>query len=283
MLTLNEIYIYPVKSLGGLALQETEVTNRGLKHDRRWMLVDEQGRFLSQRTSPNMALFKLVPETGGFRVIYMPDGSSVIIRFSATMGESLPVTIWDDTCTGTLVDTEADRWFSARLNCACRLVYMADDALRPVDERYAKQAELVSFADAYPTLLIGQASIDYLNQQLPDPVEADRFRPNLIFTGGYAHQEDQMAHITINHIDFYGVKPCARCVMIGINQQTGRVGKEPAKTLATYRQWNKKVYFGQNLLHQGCGKIRVGDEVHIQSLKPDFMELPADIPLYTLA
>ncbi|GAB2691640.1 MOSC domain-containing protein [Mucilaginibacter koreensis] len=282
MLTLSQIFIYPVKSLGGVALQEAEVTDRGLQYDRRWMLIDDNNTFLSQRSHPAMALFGLQLADDGFEITYKPDGSMYTIPFQPVIGSAVTVSIWDDTCTAMLVDTAADVWFSQKLNLSCRLVYMSDDAHRPVDHRYAKNNEQVSFADAYPFLIIGQASLNELNSRLAAPVEIDRFRPNLVFEGGEAHAEDMMGKIKIGSLKFYGVKPCARCVMIGINQQSGQSGKEPTKTLAGYRTRNHKIYFGQNLLHQGEGKISVGDEIQVTRTKPDFMLQPAEVPLYSL-
>jgi uncharacterized protein YcbX len=282
MLTLSQIYIYPVKSLGGIALQETEVTDRGLQHDRRWMLIDANNTFISQRNHPAMALFNLVLSHNGFTVTYLPDSSTLFIPFRPMLGHAIPVTVWDDSCTATLVDSAADAWFSEKLSFSCRLVYMNDDACRPVDNRYARQSQQVSFADAYPFLIIGKASLNKLNSRLLSPVLMDRFRPNLVFTGGEAHAEDSMAKVSIGPVNFYGVKPCARCAIIGINQQSGQSSKEPTKTLAGYRSYNKKIYFGQNLLHQGEGSIKVGDEIRILQTKADFMQLPADVPFYNL-
>ena len=282
MYTLSQLYIYPIKSLGGIALQEAVVTSRGLQHDRRWMLIDEHNTFLSQRNHPAMAMFNLELSDGGFKVTYRPDASSVFISFTPSQTVVTTVRVWDDTCAAMLVDAAADTWFSEKLKFNCRLVYMDDNALRPVDSRYAKQAEQVSFADAYPFLIIGQAALNELNSRLSAPVMMDRFRPNLVFEGGDAHAEDMMDKIRINDIDFYGVKPCARCAMIGINQQTGQSSKEPSKTLSGYRAYNKKIYFGQNLLPRGDGKIRVGDELSVLQTHPDFMQLPFDVPLYSL-
>ncbi len=271
MLTVSQLFIYPVKSLGGISLQQAVITDRGFEHDRRWMLVDEQGTFISQRSRYQMALFRLSAVENGFRVTYEPDGSSMLIAYHHTTGPEIRVTVWDDNCTAVLVNAEADAWFSARLNLQCRLVYMTSGSLRPVDERYARRQEIVSFADAYPYLLLGQSSLSKLNAKLTEPVMADRFRANIIFTGAEPHFEDQMAELVISGVRFFGVKPCARCVMIGVDQQTAQLQKEPTKTLAGYRTKNKKIYFGQNLIHQGEGILKVGDQIQVIKIKPDFM------------
>ncbi len=280
MLTVSQLFIYPVKSLGGIAVQEAELTDRGLKYDRRWMLVDEDNCFLSQRSFPKMALLKLHAQADGFIITFVPDHSSFFIPFQPVQGREVRVSVWGDECTACVVDEEANRWFSDKLETSCKLVYMPDESLRPVEENYAKNQEAVSFADAYPVLLIGQKSLDLLNERLTEAVSIDRFRPNIVFTGADAHFEDQMAHFTINNINFYGVKPCARCVMIGINQQTAQTYKEPMKTLAQYRTKNKKVYFGQNLLYQGGGLIRTGADIHLIKTSAEFIPLSNPIAIF---
>lgn len=259
MLQVSQLLIYPIKSLGGIELHTAEVTDRGLKYDRRWMLIDDNNRFISQREFAKMALLKVELETDGLRVTNTPDQSVVFIPFQPQTSTVVQATVWDDACQGTLVSPEADQWFSQVLGMKARLIYMADDSLRAVDPRYAKQNEVTSFADAYPFLLIGQASLDELNTRLQKPVKMDRFRPNIVFTGGAPYAEDMMLHFRINNIDFYGVKRCARCVMITIDQQSAVKHAEPLKVLAGYRAQKNKVYFGQDLLHNGTGNISVGD------------------------
>ncbi|NCD69590.1 MOSC domain-containing protein [Mucilaginibacter agri] len=263
MLTVSQLFIYPIKSLGGLALDTAEVTDRGLKYDRRWMLIDDNNRFLSQREFAQMALLSVSIEAAGLRVTYLKDGSSIGIPFIPQTNTDIPVTVWDDTCTGTLVCPDIDKWFTNVLGMNARLVYMADVSRREVDPRYAHEQQITSFADAYPFLLIGQASLDELNTRLQSPIRMDRFRPNIVFSGGEPFEEDVMPHIRIGDIDFYGVKRCARCVMITIDQQSAAKHPEPLKVLAKYRAQNNKIYFGQNLLHKGTGNISVGDVLEV--------------------
>ncbi len=149
----------------------------------------------------------------------------------------------------------------------CRLVYMPDATNRRVDKAYASYDEITSFSDAYPISLIGQLSLDDLNTRLQEPVPINRFRPNIVFTGGEPFEEDTMEEFSINDIKFSGVKLCARCVVTTINQDDGEKGNEPLKTLATYRMRNNKIYFGHNLLHKGSGVISVGDELEIIKTK----------------
>lgn len=270
MLKISGLFIYPIKSLGGIALNKAQVTSRGLEHDRRWMLVNEQNRFLSQREIPEMALLYVELTAKGLLVMHKQQPEEfVAIPFLFDANEEAVCTIWDDECQAEFVDTEIDKWFSKILKVKCRLVYMPANTKRFVDQRYAGPQQITSFADAYPFLLIGEASLEELNGRLKEPVLMDRFRPNIVFLGGEAFQEDQMAQFKIGDLNFYGVKPCARCPVITIDQESGIAGKEPLKTLAAYRKKNNKVYFGQNLVHDGKGSISVGDELVIKELKPE--------------
>jgi uncharacterized protein YcbX len=264
MLHISQLYIYPIKSLGGIPVNSAQVTSRGFKYDRRWMLVDGQNRFLTQREHPTMALIKTAIEVDGLLVSHHLYGS-IKVPYIYNYPAKQNVTIWDDTTTGAYISDDIDHWFSTVLDLKCRLVYMPDDTEREVDQRYAQPGMITSFADAYPFLLIGQASLDDLNSRLPEPLPMDRFRPNIVLAGGAAFEEDVMNHITIAGINFYGAKLCSRCVMTTINQQTGVKAKEPLKTLAAYRSKDKKILFGQNLVHQGEGIVTVGDSITVLS------------------
>ncbi len=264
MLTISELYIYPIKSLGGVALDKATLTERGFEHDRRWMLVNADNQFISQREVNAMALLKVQLTGQGLLItnIGVP-GEEMHIPFLPTITETEMVTVWSSRCRAQRVSDEADAWFSKQLGFPCKLVYMPDTTRRYVDGRYAHNKEITGFSDGYPLLLIGQASLDDLNNRLETPLPMNRFRPNIVFTGGAAFQEDYMKHFMINGITFFGVKPCARCVITTINQQTAEKAKEPLKTLSTYRMKNKKIYFGQNLLHQGTGVVSIGDAISI--------------------
>lgn len=264
MLVVSQLFIYPIKSLGGIALTTAQLTDRGLQHDRRWMLIDDNNRFLSQREHAQMALFKLEVLADALKVTYT-DGSTINIPFKPLKQDLLDVTIWDDTCTGQMVSDAVDAWFTVKLGFPARLVYMPDETHRAADPRYTTQGTISSFADAYPALLIGQASLDDLNNRLAEKLSMNRFRPNIVFTGGEAYSEDQMNHITVNGIDMYGVKLCARCVMTTINQETTAKSKEPLKTLAGYRRKGAKILFGQNITFSSTGTIQVGDKINVLS------------------
>ncbi|MEO6149728.1 MAG: MOSC N-terminal beta barrel domain-containing protein [Mucilaginibacter sp.] len=259
MLTVSALYIYPIKSLGGIAVDSAMVTDRGFKYDRRWMLVDENNIFLSQREIAQMALLKVEIEAEGLRVSHKYRDEIISIPFAPQGNETCSVVVWDDTCPAIYVSNEADKWFSNMLGYKCRLVYMPDDSHRLVDEKYSPGKELTSFSDAYPFLLIGQASLDELNSRLADALPINRFRPNMVFTGGEPHSEDIIKNFSINGIYFKGVKLCARCIITTTDQDTGIRNKEPLKTLAKYRVKNNNILFGQNLVNKGEGIIAVGD------------------------
>jgi uncharacterized protein len=264
MLQISELYIYPIKSVGGIAKETVEITNTGLKHDRRWMLVDDNNIFLSQRTYPQMALLQPTETANGIVVTYKNNPQqSITIPFYNEGKNTIQVSIWDDVCEAIEVSILCNKWFSEILQTNCKLVYMPDDTKRLVDKRYAANNEVTSFSDGYPILIIGQTSLDHLNEKLDEPIPMDRFRPNIVFTGGHAHIEDEMELFTINDLNFLGVKPCSRCVMTTINQQNIKKGKEPLKTLATYRTKNNKIYFGQNVLQQQNGNIAIGNKLYI--------------------
>jgi uncharacterized protein YcbX len=270
MLRVSQLYIYPVKSLGGIALDSAIVTDRGFQYDRRWMLVDHNNLFISQREIHQMALLKLKIIDNGILVNHTVKNEFYTIPFEPAKNEFAEVTIWDDTCTGQFVSDEADEWFSKMLEIQCRLVYMPDDSYRITDQRYTAEDSITSFSDAYPFLMIGQVSLDDLNSRLNESLPMSRFRPNIVFTGGKPYEEDMIHTFTIGNITFYGVKLCARCVMTTIDQETAIAGKEPLKTLARYRFKNNKIMFGQNLAHKGLGEIKVGE--HLEVLKLNYEE-----------
>ncbi|RVT97267.1 MOSC domain-containing protein [Mucilaginibacter limnophilus] len=262
MITISELYVYPIKSLGGISLTTAEVTDRGLKHDRRWMLVDENNRFLSQREYPVMALLRVEITDEGLRVSHKQINESIIVPFVPVNGQPCRVTVWDDTCGAVYVSDEADAWFNRMLSLNCRLVYMPEDSHRHTDTKYTSGEEITSFSDAYPLLLISKASLDDLNSRMAEPLPMERFRPNMVIDGTEPYLEDIMQGFEINGILFKGVKLCARCVMTTIDQQTAVKGKEPLKTLASYRLKNNKIMFGQNIIYIGRGIISVGDEAN---------------------
>jgi uncharacterized protein YcbX len=267
-LRVSGIWVYPVKALGGIPLHSSEVEARGLQYDRRWMLTDSEGNFLSQRDFPRLTLFRMQFQEDGV-LVQDPDQrqTPLLIPFHEKGGQNRTVKIWDDRVAALQVSEKADAWFTFLLDRPVRLVRMPKSTRRQVDVKYARSGEVVSFADGYPSLIIGEAALNELNGRLDNPMEMIRFRPNLVFSGGLPHDEDRWAEIRIGGISFSCVKPCARCAVPSIDPATGKKGQEPNRTLATYRQWENKIWFGQNLLHHGHGRIHVGDAVEVLSWK----------------
>jgi uncharacterized protein YcbX len=268
MLTVSELHIYPIKSLGGISLNDAGLTDRGIQYDRRWMLVNKNNQFLTQREFPAMALLKVNLTNNGLRVHHKKIAEeTLVIPFQPEINEMAMVEIWEDKCEAQFVSNQADEWFSDMLAMHCRLVYMPDVSNRRVNDNYARNKDITSFSDGYPLLMIGQSSLDDLNSRLSEPLPMNRFRPNIVFTGGEPYEEDVMEHFTINGIDFFGVKLSSRCVITTIDQDEAIKAKEPLRTLAAYRTKENNVYFGQNLLYRGEGEIHTGDIIEIKIKK----------------
>lgn len=265
---VSRLYIYPIKSLGGISLPQVNITDRGFEYDRRWMLIDDKNNFLTQREFAVMALLQVKIETNGLKVFHQERGEdSIVIPFVPQKSERVETNIWGVPCRPLLVSDAADSWFSKVLSISCRLVYMDDETQVAVDEKYTVNDSLTSFSDGYPILMISEASLADLNSRLEETLPMNRFRPNLIISNTSAFEEDSMKEFEINGITFYGVKPSARCVMTTIDQSTAEKGKEPLRTLATYRSSNNKIYFGENVIAAEGGGIRTGDEVVIKKRK----------------
>jgi len=251
-------------------LDNANVTSRGLQYDRRYMLVDDNNTFITQRIQPGMTLLRTAIEESELIVYHK---SSIAERLYLPLipelsSATVRVNIWDDVCEAQYVSGEADKWFSKKLDISCRLMYMPESAKRKVDHSYAIDNDISSFADDYHILLIGESSLEDLNSRLEEPLPMDRFRPNFVMKGGIPYEEDTMEQFSINGINFYGVKLCSRCVVTTTDQDTGTRGREPMKTLATYRGINNKVLFGQNVLCGGAGMINIGDEIRVIKTKP---------------
>lgn len=264
--TIQDIFIYPIKSLGGIRLTEAKVEERGFQFDRRWMLVDPKGVFLTQRTQTQMALLQVeLGETGLIVFDKRNPEDTLQIPYNQISDQEIEVEIWDDRVLATSVDPVLDTWFSEKLGMPCHLVIMPESTQRKVSPKYAVNDESVSFADGMPYLILGQESLNDLNSRLEKPVTMDRFRPNIVFSGGQSYVEDSWKKIRIGAVEFQVVKPCARCALTTIDQETGLQGKEPLKTLAGYRTIGNKVYFAQNMVALESGIIRIGDQIIVES------------------
>ncbi len=264
-LILSEINIYPVKSLGGISLTSSIVEPRGLKYDRRWLIVDENGIFMTQRDFPQMALIHLSIHNNELIAEHKTDKhkSPLSIPLQPESSESIEVVIWNDRCSALLVGKAYDDWFSDAIKHKCRMVFMPDTERRIVEKKFITDEQVVSFADAYPFLIIGQSSLDDLNSRLKVPVPMNRFRTNFVFSGGAPFEEDDWKNFSIGEIKFRAVKPCARCVITTTDQNTAVRNQEPLKTLSTFRRFGNKVLFGMNLIADSYGIIKVGDRINL--------------------
>jgi uncharacterized protein YcbX len=259
---LSALYRYPVKSLAGEALERARLDVFGLLHDRRWMVVDEKGRFLSQRERPRMALItpRLQPEG---LLLQAPERAQQKVFRPPEEAERIRVQVWNDDCAALLADSEANAWLSDFLGLSCRLVYMPEESVRPVDPHYARPQDRTAFSDGFPLLLISQASLDDLNERLSEALPMIRFRPNLVVEGCVPYAEDGWRRIRIGDQTLRVVKPCSRCKITTVDPYTAETGSEPLKTLSGYRRRGNQVFFGQNLLHDGPGELIHGTPVEV--------------------
>ncbi|MFB0947341.1 MAG: MOSC domain-containing protein [Spirosomataceae bacterium] len=259
---ISALYIYPVKSLGGIALKTSEVEERGLKHDRRWVLVDENNKFITQRKHPQMAFFDVAITPDGLKISDRRTKDELTVSFTAETSDRQEIKIWDDTVEVVRVSDAADAWFTKQLGFTSRLFYQPDDSVRPTEAEYNVTGdEHVSMADGHPILVVSEESLNDLNERLDSPIEMLRFRPNIVISGSEPYGEDELGKISIGTVDMYGVKRCARCVLTTIDPVTAEKGKEPLKTLMSYRREGTKIYFGKDFVVHKEGEIAVGDKI----------------------
>jgi uncharacterized protein YcbX len=275
---VSQVWVYPLKSAAGCALEgtsggerEVEVERRGLRGDRRWMLVDGEGRMLSQRALPAMARLAARPWGAGERGLHVVSwrrggewGGEMEVE-APTSGEPVEVEVWGDRVQALAAPEVASAWLAGELGARCALVYLPDAVTRPVDARYGEAGDEVSFADGFPLLVVSQGSLDDLAERAGEQAlgDARRVRPNLVIEGCAPYAEDRWARVRVGgEVELALVKPCGRCAMVNVDPQTGEVGREPLATLAGYRRGEDgKVTLGQNATPRRLGRVRVGDTV----------------------
>lgn len=260
---LTELWTYPLKSAAGIALSSAQLHWRGLQQDRRWMLVDRDNVFVSQRRFPVMCLLQVALVEDGIEV-RRPDGAMLELP-GLCEGPVRRVRVWDDEVEAIDAGDVAAQWFSRYLGETVRLVVFNEQIKRPLDSQYAKHSDHTAFADGFPFLLISQASLDALNTRLPSPVGMERFRPNLVVDGCEAFAEDQWTRIVVGGIGFRVVKPCSRCVIPSIVQETAQRDPHINKVLAEFRRRDGQVFFGQNLIADNEGLLETGMAVEIST------------------
>lgn len=254
---LSAIHVYPVKSLRGVSLPRGEARRAGFRHDRRWMLTDEDGRFITQREDVRLSQVDVALNGNGYvlsvdkRLIELPE------EFA---GERTRVTVWRSTLDAAL-HPEGSAWFSDWLDRKVQLVFLPRDVVRSTNQ--GEEGDQVSFADGYPYLLVGQSSLADLNNRISadEPLSMARFRPNLVVSGADAYAEDGWQRLQIGALRFRGIKRCDRCTITTINPETAQKGPEPLRTLSKYRREGNNVYFGMNLCPDAEGELQVGDEL----------------------
>jgi uncharacterized protein YcbX len=260
-LQLAAIYRYPLKSAAGESLTHCRSDRFGLVGDRRWLLVDEQGGFVTQRSLAALCLLRARSTADGLLLSFA--GSAREVPRPAADAARMEVRVWGDAVTARCADAGSSAWIADCLQQPLRLVYMPDDARRPVDPDYARGGETVSFADGFPLLVLSSATLDELNRRLPRPVPVDRFRPNLVIAGAEPHAEDSWRRLRIGSAEIELVKPCSRCAVPSIDQASG--GRDPHinRVLAEYRRRDGQIFFGMNGLVAPGQRFSEGDAVRI--------------------
>jgi uncharacterized protein YcbX len=260
MIAVRSLHVYPVKSAAGISLSRAEVGDRGFQHDRRFMIVDGAGQFLTQRMLPRMALISVALSSASLRVTG-PGMRPLEIPLVPSGGSLRTVQVWRDRCEALSLGPGPARWLSELLGVTCELVYMPEATLRAVDPLFGPGR--VGFADGYPFLLASTASLDDLSRRGAS-VPMERFRPNIVVDGAPAFAEDHWKRVRIGPVEFRVVKPCARCAITTVDPALGVFsGPEPLRTLAEFRRSEEGVLFGMNLVHEGAGVVSVGDEVTV--------------------
>ncbi len=262
---VTELHVYPVKSCRGIALRSSPVGRRGLEHDRRWMIVDDAGTFITQREAPVLATIDVAVEAGTLVLAADGHGHVGVSASQTEAGVRRRVRVWSSEVFALDCGDEAARWLGARIGSDVRLVFMPDDATRAVSPDHARPGDIVGFADGFPMLLATTASLEDLNARLTVPVPMNRFRPNVVVEGAAPWEEDGWKQVTVGQVPFRVAKPCGRCTIITTDQRTGERGPEPLRTLTTFRREGNSVHFAQNCVPDADGTIAVGDELTVLS------------------
>lgn len=261
---VHSLFIYPLKGARGISVPSFALTRLGPEHDRRWMVVDAEGQFVSQRTHPAMVLLEAHPVASGLHLSAAGCGE-VVVPYPEADAPGEELVVWDH---ASFVQEAPEaqaflRQFFAR--DGLRLVYQPSHPARSVDIRYATHPDdKVSLADGYPVLIANVASCEDVARRVGMPIEMERFRPNIVVEGPAPWDEDAWREVTIGgSVRLAVVKPCARCTVITVDPATGVMGKEPLRTMATFRKQGHKVLFGMNAIPRKEGEIQVGAAVEV--------------------
>ena len=270
VLRISALYVHPIKSCTGLRVDSLELDEMGAIGDRRFMLVDEAGSFVSQREEPRLALVRVAQTAGGGVVLHAPASAALSVAAPGAHDAARDAAVWGERAVVRDCGDEAAAWFSALLGAKLRLVHAGDDCGRGVDARYAPSSARSGLTDGFPLLLATDASLEDLSRRAGQTFEMERFRPNVVVSGSAAWEEDSWETLEVGDVSLRLVKPCSRCSITVVDPKTAERGVEPLRTLATFRRGAHlgyppadvaKTYFGWNLLHDRRGTLRVGDVV----------------------
>lgn len=283
--TVSNLYIYPIKSTMGISLPHADINELGLAFDRRFVISDNSGQFITARTEPTLCLVKSTLTEKGI-TLSAPNMPTLTLAYENFSEQYQNVTVWDDNIAGQFCSTEASSWFSDYLQRPCQLLYFGEASSR-IKKTNKDDAREIAFADGYPLLLISQASLDDLNQRLSannqQSVSMAQFRPNIVVDNCLPFAEDSWQHIRIGDVEFKVSKPCERCIFTTVNPENGvkDAQQQPLSTLKTYRQTsNGEVLFGQNLIPLTSGNIKKGDKLTIsKSQQPPSFNQPSSAPV----
>jgi len=269
MLKIHSIIIYPIKSLGGINVSKIMVEPPGLQYDRRFMLVDDDNNFITQRTRPELTRFQLESKNGGFEVLDLSTQSTKYLDFEPLLGSMEEVQIWDDRVMAHEVLEDWSVWFTEKLGQHVRLFQLSTRFSRATNPAYhTEKSKISSFADSLPILLCSEASFKYMDSLLNQPLDWRRFRPNIIVSNQTEFEEDTWHEISIgSDVKLFGAKPCARCQLINVNPNDGTSDSNILKTLSQTRKFENKVYFGQQFVPISMGEIKIDDLITIHKRK----------------
>lgn len=255
--TITGLFVYPVKSAHGIERARVPLTARGLEWDRQWMIVNPRGMFLTQRSHPHLA--RLVPEVRDEALVLSFPGLAPLVVPLNLRGTPANVRVWDDACVGLDAGTEAAEWVSRAIGEPLRLVRATPEMGRNANAKFAGATPApLGFPDGYPILVCNEASLEDLNARLPRPVPMDRFRPNLVLRGLPAWAEDRIDTLAFGAVTLRLVKPCTRCTIPSIDQETGQPSTDPGPALKQFRFSRELlgVMFGENaVIVSGVGNI----------------------------
>jgi uncharacterized protein YcbX len=264
---LTGLHLYPLKSAAAFSVGQADLDSLGLVGDRRWMLVDPDGRPLTQRELPRLARIHAIPAPGGGLEVVAVGMPLLQFKVPGPEAPLIQTELQRKPAEGRLAAMDPEDWLSEFLETPCRLLYVPPSLARPVAAPWGREQDRTAFTDGFPVLLIGEASLAALNARLDRRVPMDRFRPNLVVSGTEPFEEDEWQRVRIGSLEFRSVKPCPRCVVTTVDQSTGErdPAGEPLATLATFRKQDGKVWFGMNLIHEVAGQLRLGDPVEVLS------------------